>query len=600
MEKIHLRHSHWACRLGGEHLPLRRIPMASWTYQEIRSLRKIAFCHNKFIFIIFLFLINSKALAHQEVTEKKEAIVRCVHLLSGNAVLRDKRIFPSIENGGAGSGVFGELSILTANETLFRFERDQREQPIAVSVDRTALDPYERFILEQFSLLKHGETRAIQYFSTLMANYLILNIEQHGRFYQFMMEAKNANKRLLVTSPATRFISNSASLLAKQLVHDINIYLIKKGYPAVAFRPLHKSRPSDPNYASLTFSQRNELDDSLSSVIADSGFDGQFVLYIDDIVLTGLTAMKYVRHIQGMGAAEIFVFTPIQLDREFGQSHAYVELLLNSFEIKELSSLVTILRAKHLQITQKMLRILFSKENKQMLMTFLVKHVPLNNIAAIYEELRKVPFEERNLLLDTEQLEILRTILSRNGLIAKNEYLVSNWKEVSNLSIQISPVVKKEIVRYVEIESFEQMTNDPHRELYNLLKLGLKSAISEIATKMVESLEKSASFQNAVLAASGKIAITPSAFGSTPTAAFYLREVIFDLLSRRHPEWDIKKIRIVREGGFNSSDYGKADTSERERMMNERRLRLSSVDTETVKGRLILVVDDSRISGRMR
>jgi hypothetical protein len=125
------------------------------------------------------------------------------------------------------------------------------------------LDPYERFILEQFSLLKHGETRAIQYFSTLMANYLILNIEQHGRFYQFMMEAKNANKRLLVTSPATRFISNSASLLAKQLVHDINIYLIKKGYPAVAFRPLHKSRPSDPNYASLTFSQRNELDDSL-------------------------------------------------------------------------------------------------------------------------------------------------------------------------------------------------------------------------------------------------------------------------------------------------------------------------------------------------
>lgn len=572
--------------------------MVPCKYQEIRFLSKMAFWHIKFISVTFLLLINSHALAHQEVTAKKGAITRCAPLLSGNDVLRVKRSFPIIETGGVGFGVYGELSILSANETLFRFERDQRQQPFAVSVDQQALDPYEKFILKQFSLMKYGDTGAIQYFSTLMANHLISNIEQGGRFYQFMMDAKKAHKRLLVTSPATRFILNSASLLAEQFVHDINVYLIEQGYPELAFRPLHKSRPSDPNYASLTFEQRSELDDSLSSVGIDPEFDGQYVLYVDDIVLTGLTEMKYARRLQEMGASEVFVFTPIQLDRDFGKSHAYVELLLNSYEVKDLSSLVTILRAKHLQINQKMLRILFSKENKPMLMDFLIKNVPLNNVAAIYEELRTVPFGERDLLLDAEQMEMLRIILSRNGLIAKNEYLVNNWKEVSHLSIHFSPAVDKKIVSYVEIDSLDQMTNDPHRELYNLLKLGLKSAIDEIAKKMVESLEKSTSFRDAVLAASGKIAITASAFGSTPTAAFYLREVIYDLLFDRHPEWDIKKIRIVREGGFGSLDYGKADAIERERMMNERRLSLSSEDSETVKGRLVLVVDDSRISGQ--
>ncbi|MBK7842897.1 MAG: hypothetical protein IPJ71_04265 [Bdellovibrionales bacterium] len=573
--------------------------MAIRSYQELCSLKQMAISHIKFIFIVSLFFVDSIALAHREVSGPNRKVVACSRLILQNTAFRANRNFSPLEVDGTRSGIYGELSILNVGETLFTFKKAvENEEAKAVSVDRQALDLYEAFILKQFSLLKHGETTAIRYFSQLMANHLISDIKQRDYFYQFMMDARRSNKQILVTSPATRFISNSARFLAEQLVHDLNIYLVEKGYPVVTFRPLHKRQPSNPNYAGLEFNQRNQLDNSLSSVIKDSAFEGQFVLYVDDIVLTGLTIEKHVRLFREMGTSEIFVFTPIHLDRDFGQNHAYVELLLNSFEVEDLNSLTAILRAKYLQITQKMLRVLFSKENKPKLMAYLIKNVPLNNIAAIYEEVRMVPLEERSFLLDAEQFEILRIILDRNGLIAKNGYLTNNWKEISNLSIQISPSVKKEVVRFVKIDSFAQMTNDPNRIFYNLLKLGLTSAIRNIATKMANSLEESTHFQRAVLAASGKIAVTPSAYGSTPTAAFYLREVVFDLLSQRHPEWDIKKIRIVREGGFSSSDYGTADTAGRERMMNERRLSLNPQDTEVVKGRLVLVVDDSRISGK--
>ncbi|HHG83433.1 MAG TPA: hypothetical protein ENJ82_01690 [Bacteroidetes bacterium] len=131
---------------------------------------------------------------------------------------------------------------------------------------------------------------------------------------------------------------------------------------------------------------------------------------------------------------------------------------------------------------------------------------------------------------------------------------------------------------------------------YSRMKYGDPAAARSISQELAKLLLRERSFQDLVFP-DGKreLVVAASAYGSIPPSAVGLMEELHPILERAG--LSVKTIKIERQGGFSRMDYDALDRETREKVVQSRRLSLDAAAIETLKGQVVLLVDDLRSTG---
>ncbi len=130
------------------------------------------------------------------------------------------------------------------------------------------------------------------------------------------------------------------------------------------------------------------------------------------------------------------------------------------------------------------------------------------------------------------------------------------------------------------------------RLAFSAMKYGDPEALTQLAVEMTKVLLEDARLQKA---AQDGIWLGPSAYGSVPSAASTLTAVVAELLETAG--WKVSLFKIVREGGFERTDYGALGHSAREKVIRHRKIYLPPHVSASLKGQNVVILDDLRCTG---
>lgn len=133
------------------------------------------------------------------------------------------------------------------------------------------------------------------------------------------------------------------------------------------------------------------------------------------------------------------------------------------------------------------------------------------------------------------------------------------------------------------------------QQRYSHMKHGDPKAIWESAEKIIAAMFTDLEISGAIERGES-IVLTSSAFGSVPSAIHAVVKAMKYLLQEK--KVDVSVIKIDRAGDFGNSKYGALSPKERKGAISNRQIFLSETAREAVKDKLVVCVDDIRVTGR--
>ncbi len=134
----------------------------------------------------------------------------------------------------------------------------------------------------------------------------------------------------------------------------------------------------------------------------------------------------------------------------------------------------------------------------------------------------------------------------------------------------------------------------PFQQRYSRMKHGDPKAIVESAGKLIYAMKQDPVIAEAI-ERGDDIILTSSAFGSVPTAIYAVVLAMVPQLAEIGVKAEV--VKINRSGNFRVNNYGSMNATERGASLKERKISLSEEDLNRIRGKLVVVVDDIKVTG---
>lgn len=274
-------------------------------------------------------------------------------------------------------------------------------------------------LLARFSRLKYGDLAEVEYFAKRMCESALANQE----FIAFLERARDQEAQVYITSPGIYNVPSASNLLLRAVATHLNVALgMTANLPTLICTDQTRVGESSLHYASQGLAQRGAEKHSRS--ITPAKFADQFVIFVDDIVISGTVAHRATENILGgAGAKELFQLFAAQVDpRLVSQTDGKIEDVINRYQITgSIASLMPILLGEF-EPVQKLLRDFLKPENRSELAEFLPQ-VPNTVLLKLFRAALSNDFYRRYEGLYAPSLDIVMAQLRSCGLLDSQGHL---------------------------------------------------------------------------------------------------------------------------------------------------------------------------------
>ncbi len=433
-------------------------------------------------------------------------------------------------------------------------------------------------IIHIFSSLKYGDKRAIDFF----ANAMVENALVDPNFLRFVRQAVSLDRQVYITSPGIYNVPSSSNLLLKAVAARLNVALVAEGMPSTLVYELKKLTAGDPKYSQRTVEERQR---KLAGSLIPSQFQDSFVIFVDDIYISGTVANLAKQNLLNGAAAGIFFLLGAHLSAEsVARTNGQIEETLNTWHIDgSLESILPILNQPDFEVVQKTLRVVLTPENGHLLNNFLTT-VSDRSLLKLYQAAANNDFWHRYDGLYAPSLALLQQVLYEKG------WLNDKGHQLLELA---KPINKHRKVAVLEIDTRDQIVPQL-ASLYSRMKYGDPQAVRAIAVLMLNRIlsdPQASCWINDLKV----VSITSSAYGEVPTAANAIALDVARLLEERGAV--VEHLKIERSGDFATTHYGTMSPEERAVRMQSRKIYITSEVKERLKGAKLIVIDDVNVTG---
>jgi len=273
-------------------------------------------------------------------------------------------------------------------------------------------------LLSRFSRLKYGSLAEAEYF----AQHICQSALSNASFVAFLERARDENALVYITSPGIYNVPSASNLLLKAVTAHLNVALSQSSnLPTVIYTDQTRVGESSLHYASQSLGQRGS--EKRSRSITPEKFNDQFVIFVDDVVISGTVANRAAQSILAVGAQELFQLFAAQVDPLFvAQTYGKIEDVINRYQITgSLESLKPILLGEF-EPVQKLLRDFLCPENTHYLFDFL-QTLPNQVVLKIFRAATANDFFRRYNEIYRPSLELVLNHLQSIGLADERGYL---------------------------------------------------------------------------------------------------------------------------------------------------------------------------------
>ncbi len=477
-------------------------------------------------------------------------------------------------NVNSGSIILSELDLETEAIVAFKINFDLNGEVFDSFTMKSADE-----VIEHFSRLKYGDKKAIDYF----AFWMVARATSSPNFVEFLQKASGAGKQVYFTSPGIYNVPSSSNLLLKAVVARLNIWLTKQGMPSVLIYELKKTSVGDPNYSKKPASERQS---SLCVIPMPTDFEDSFVVFVDDIYISGSVANLFKTSILAANPAGVLFLLGACLSEEaLSQNGATIEEKLNTWVIDgSLESVLEILCQPDLEVVQKTLRVVLDPDNFDSLKDFLDNKIPDQNLLKLYYAAANNDFWNRYQARYAASLRVLEQVLVYKG-----------WLNMDGLAILRKRKARQhnKKLAVIELDSRDQISPDL-ADLYSRMKYGDPRAVRAVAMLMVQEIladPEASCWVNDLKV----VSITSSAYGQVPTAANAVALDLAYLLKERGVS--VEYLKIERLGDFGTTHYGNMLPDERLVRMRTRKIYIKPETQEKLRGAKLIIVDDVNVTG---
>ena len=276
-------------------------------------------------------------------------------------------------------------------------------------------------LVEIYSRAKYGSFKDIRYLANLVVFYLSQEIDNPNSSWRLLFNEANAKQQdIVLMTTGWRNVPSTANILFEMVVDDINIKLASLCLPTIINVKLPRIAAPCENYASLTMDERESVNLTQDHIIPDRNFyqwSEVYVIFADDVLVTGSTADKIFYESTRNGAKSFRSIFPIVIDPVIALNDAAVEERLNMVVIKEQldKTVAQLLSSPSYRPILRTIRMVFSNKNYAALKDF-IPLVPKKTWLALYSAALGNDF-----LLQKDcfpSLTLLRNFLIDNNLLS--------------------------------------------------------------------------------------------------------------------------------------------------------------------------------------
>lgn len=451
-------------------------------------------------------------------------------------------------------------------------------------VDTHTGQPVEEFA-ELISGCKFGDDQAAKELAGMMLD----NALRDRRFISFLTRAHSERRPIVITSHGIEVVTSSSELLLNKISESLNVWMINQQRPAVFMR-----RPLPIWVEEDYYGTGDPNREQYAPTSQDGNFSNQAVIYIDDLLVSPEAAIQIedlliisgrAREVYQIYGGALDPLSNLACENNFEKIVAHKKIDGSLGSLRELLN-----HPERLHITQRLLNSLFNPEHINQLHSYL-SNLPDETVLRLFKEGSNVHFFRMFGGMYHAVPTLLQEVLAEKGWMSHDGVLFRKKR----------PVVSKEVDQMLPVSHIDTYLLSSKKDiplekakLYSRMKYSDPAAIRLVGWQMADNLLNHVELRRAI-DAKRKIILTSSAYGAIPTAAAQLTDVIEGYMTSVGIEFE--RIKVNRSGQFAKQDFGKLDEAQRIAAMKARKISLSEVDMEKVKGATVIVVDDLSATG---
>lgn len=277
-----------------------------------------------------------------------------------------------------------------------------------------------------YSRAKYGSIEDIRHLAGIVITMLSRSLDDTSSHWRKLFEtSKESGESVVLMTTGWRNVPSTANVLYDIVVEHVNVKLGLMRLPTIVNIKLPRIAPPCENYASLSFEERELVNQMQDHVIPSKNLyqgGGVHVIFGDDVLVTGATADKVYFESMRNGAKTFQAIYPIAINPIVALNDAAIEEKLNMVAINgSLDNVVaTLLSHDDYQPILRTLRLIFGKRNYLALVDFLPL-VPTKTWLKLYlSALSNDFFLQEECIVS---LTLLKNYLTQVGLLNANGML---------------------------------------------------------------------------------------------------------------------------------------------------------------------------------
>lgn len=440
----------------------------------------------------------------------------------------------------------------------------------------------------KFSRMKYGHFHSTEFFADHLSREALAN----PSFISFIREAEKSGTQVYITSPGIYNVSSASNVLLRNTAARLNISLSQQRLPTVLIAEQTRLGESNLAYARQGIDDRGN-DSSTRSILPEK-FRDSYVIYLDDIYISGTVAERAKRRLYDEAKVRKAHFLlGMRIDPEVvARTDGKIEHVLNTYAVDEsLTSIQPILNSEFVPV-QKTLQVIFNPANTSELEAFLMNNVPNKALAQLYVAAANNDFRNRWDGKFEPGIDIMANVLRKKGMVRPDGSLLPQYRSVVNKTEYAQD--KKILKTAVHTIAHKNQVPREFAEMYSRMKYSDPEATRYMAEKLFENIWNNQEFRAQILHDS-EVCISSSPYGEIPTAAACIVSDITPYFEKKGIKVSVVKVQMA--GDFSTTNYGEMTPEERMKCMNGFALSLDEQSTQKIKDKFVLVIDDLNATG---